>query len=136
MERADLTAFMASADTTEQERYSNTVSGETVDFATSNKIKAEQKAAANPSAPLTQKTGLDAATWYGEMSTTVGDTRKVAGQAVDQIISRANTLKSNATKSLLLTSIVTLLLLVLLLSTALARPLRKLRSGTFDAMTR
>jgi len=44
---------MASADTTEQERYSNTVSGETVDFATSNKIKAEQKAAANPSAPLT-----------------------------------------------------------------------------------
>ena len=70
------------------------------------------------------------------MSTTVGDTRKVAGQAVDQLISRANTLKSNATKSLLLTSIVTLLLLVLLLSTALARPLRTLRSGTFDAMTR
>jgi len=70
------------------------------------------------------------------MSTTVGDTRKVAGQAVDQMISRANTLKSNATKSLLLTSIVTLLLLVLLLSTALPRPLRKLRSGTFDAMTR
>jgi hypothetical protein len=135
-ERADLTAFMASAGTTEQERYSNTVSGEAVDFATSNKIQAEQQAAANPSAPLTRKAGLDAATWYGEMSTTVGDTRKVADQAVGQIIGRANTLKSNATTSLLLTSIVTLLLLVLLLSTALARPLRKLRSGTFDAMTR
>jgi hypothetical protein len=107
-----------------------------VDFATSDKIQAEQQAAANPSAPLTRKTGLDAATWYGEMSTTIGDTRKVADQAVGQITGRANTLKSNATKSLLLTSTVTLLLLVLLLSTALARPLRRLRSGTFDAVTR
>ena len=135
-ERADLTTFMASTDTTEQEFYSNTVSGEAVDFATSNKIQAEQQAAANPSAPLTRKTGLDAATWYGEMSTTIGDTRKVADQAVGQITGRANTLKSNATKSLLLTSVVTLLLLVLLISTALARPLRRLRSGTFDAVTR
>jgi hypothetical protein len=134
--RADLTTFMASTDTTEQEFYSNTVSGEAVDFATSDKIQAEQQAAANPSAPLTRKTGLDAATWYGEMSTTIGDTRKVADQAVGQITGRANTLKSNATKSLLLTSTVTLLLLVLLLSTALARPLRRLRSGTFDAVTR
>ncbi len=135
-ERADLTAFTASTDTTEQEFYSNTVSGAAVDFATSNKIQAEQQAAANPSAPLTRKTGLDAATWYGETSTTIGDTRKVADQAVGQITGRADTLKSNATKSLLLTSVVTLLLLVLLISTALARPLRRLRSGTFDAVTR
>jgi len=76
------------------------------------------------------------ATGYGEMSTTVGGTRKVADQAVGQITGRADTLTSNATKSLLLTGVVTLLLLVLLLSTALARPLRTLRSGTFDAMTR
>jgi hypothetical protein len=92
--------------------------------------------AANPSAPLTPNTGLDAATWYGDMSTTIGDTRKVAGQLNGQITVRANTLKSNATRSLLLTSIVTLLLLVLLISTALVRPLRKLRSGPLDALTR
>ena len=59
------------------------------------------------------------------MSTTIGDTRKIADQLADQITVRANTLKANATKSLLLTSIVTLLLLVLLILTALARPLRK-----------
>jgi hypothetical protein len=59
-----------------------------------------------------------------------------ADQAVGQITGRADTLKSNATKSLLLTGVVTLLLLALLLSTALARPLRRLRSGTFDAVTR
>jgi hypothetical protein len=40
------------------------------------------------------------------------------------------------TNILLLTSIVTLLLLVLMISTALARPLRKLRPGTLDAATR
>jgi len=47
----------------------------------------------------------------------------------------ARCLKSNATKSLLLTSIVTLLLLVLLLSTALAAATQA-AFGTFDAMTR
>jgi hypothetical protein len=49
----------------------------------------------NPSAPLTRNTGLDAATWYDMMSTTIGDTRKIAGQISD----RADTLKSNATRS-------------------------------------
>jgi hypothetical protein len=58
------------------------------------------------------------------MSTTIGDTRKVADQLDGQITVRANTLKANATKSLLLTSIATLILLVLLISAVLARRLR------------
>ena len=62
--------------------------------------------------------------WYGDMSTTIGDTRKVADQLDGQITVRANTLKANATKSLLLTSIATLVLLMLLISAVLARPLR------------
>jgi len=135
-ERADLAAFMASAGTTEHQLFANTVAGAAVNQATAQDILAEQAAAANPSAPPTRNTGLDAATWYGDMGTTIGDTRKVADQAVGQITVRANTLKSNATKRLLLASIVTLLLLVLLISTALARPLRKGRSGTSDAETR
>ena len=139
-ERASLAAFTASADTAEQELFSNTVSGAAVDHAANQEALAEQAAATNPSAPLTANTGLDAATWYGDMSTTIGDTREVADQDVGQITVRANTLKSNATKSLLLTSIVTLLLLMLLISTALARslprPLRKLRPGMPDAVTR
>ncbi len=65
------------------------------------------------------------------MSTTIGDTRKVADQLAGQITDQANTLKSNATKSLLLTSIATLvLLLLLLISAVLARPLRKQRADT------
>ena len=72
-----------------------------------------------------RNTGLDAATWYGDMSTTIGDTRKVTGQLAGQITVRADTLKSNATRSLLLTSIVTLLLLVLLISAAAGRSLTR-----------
>jgi hypothetical protein len=139
---ADLTDFNASASATEQQLFSNTVSGAAVDLAGSSEELAEQAAATHPSAPLTGNSGLAAATWYSEMSTTIGDTRKVTGQLTGQITARANTLKSNATYRLLLTSIVTLalLLLVLLTSAALAlsltRPSRRPQPGRLDARIR
>jgi len=130
-EISDLTTFNSSAGMTEQELFANNVSGAVVDQAAEQEALAEQAAAASPSAPLTRNTGLDAATWYADMSTTIGDTRKVADQLAGQITDQANTLKSNATKSLLLTSIATLvLLLLLLISAVLARPLRKQRADT------
>jgi hypothetical protein len=132
-QQADLTAFTASADNAEQQFFDNTVSGPAVDRASAQETLAEAAATAKPSAPLARNTGLDAATWYANMSTTIGDTRKVADQLSGQVTARANTLKANAAKALLLTIILTLLLLVLLISTALARPLArllpKLRSG-------
>jgi hypothetical protein len=80
---------------------------------------------------------LSAATWYGDMSTTIGDTRKVADQLAGQITGQANTLESNATKSLLLTSTAALaLLVVLLISAVLARPLRKQHADPPVAVTR
>jgi hypothetical protein len=99
--------------------------------------RAEYQAAASPSAPPTRNPGLDAATWYGDMTTTIGDTRKVADQLAGQITGQANTLKSNAAKTLLLTSTAVLaLLLVLLISAVLARPLRKQHADTPVAVTR
>jgi hypothetical protein len=137
---ADQTAFTATANTAEQQLFTNTVAGPAVDQASMQETLAESAATAHPSALLTRNTGLDAATWYANMSTTIGDTRKVADQLSGQVTARANTLKANAAKALLLTSILTLLLLVLLISTALARPLArllpKLRSGPPDAVTR
>jgi len=60
------------------------------------------------------------------MSTTISDTRKVAGQLTSQITDRADTLKSDATTNLLLTSTGTLIVLVvLLILAALARPPRR-----------
>jgi hypothetical protein len=84
-ERTDLTDFNTSANTAEQELYSKTVSGQLVDIATSDGILAEQRAATSPRKPLTGETGLDAATWYRDKSTTIRDTRKVTGQLTSQI---------------------------------------------------
>jgi Nitrate and nitrite sensing len=135
-EVSDLTAFNASAGLTEQQLLDNTVAGAVVDRAAAQETLAEQEAAARPSAPLTRNAGLDAGTWYGEVSTTIADMGKVASQLTGQITGQANTLKSDATKSLLFTSVVTLvLLLMLLVSAVLARPLRQQQAGTLDAVT-
>jgi hypothetical protein len=134
---SDLAAFDSSGGTAEQERFANTVAGPAVDRAAAQETLAESAAAASPSAPLTRSTGLDAAAWYGDMSTTIGDTGTVVGQLAGQITAQANALKSNAAKSLLLAGTAALaLLLVLLISAVLARPLRKQDAGTPVATTR
>ena len=122
-QQADLGDFNASADTAEQRLFSNTVSGLAVDRA----VVGEARAEAVPVARLTGRFGLDAATWYGDMSTTIGDTREVANQLVGQVTARAGALRSDATRRLVLTSIVTLglLLLVLLISAAVGRSLTR-----------
>jgi hypothetical protein len=127
-ERTDLTDFNASTNTAEQELYSTTVSGQRVDVAASNEIQALQIAATSPGKPLTSA-GLDAATWYRDMSITISDTRKVTGQLVGQISGRADALRSDAARSLLLISIATGVLLLLLLAAAvLARPRYQIRT--------
>jgi nitrate/nitrite sensing protein/HAAS domain-containing protein len=122
-QHADLSDFNASTDTTEQRLFSNTVSGAAVDRA----LEAEARAEAVPVAQLKGRFGLDAATWYGDMSTTIGDTREVANQLVGQVTARAGALRSDATTRLVLTSIATLglLLLVLLISAAVGRSLTR-----------
>jgi hypothetical protein len=120
---ADLAAFNSSAGPAGQQFFANTVSGPAVDRAAVQETLAESAAAAHPSAPLTRSAGLDAATWYADMSTTIDDTRTVAGQLAGQVTGQANTLHSDAVKTLLLTSTAALaLLLLLLISAVLARP--------------
>ncbi len=136
-EVADMTAFKTSAGPAKQQLFADTVAGAAADRAAAQETLAEQEAAASPSAPLTRNAGLNAATWYGGMSTTIAGMRKVAGQLAGQITGQADTLNSNATRSLLLTSIATLaLLLVLLISAVLARPPCKQHAGTLNAVTR
>jgi Nitrate and nitrite sensing len=136
-EAAELTAFNTSASPAEQQLFYNTVAGAAVDRATTQEILAEAAAAGSRSAPLTRNGGLNAATWYADMRTTIADMRTVTGQLAGQITRQADTLKSDATRSLLLTSIATLaLLLVLLISAVLARPPRKQHAGPPGAVTR
>jgi hypothetical protein len=116
--RSDLSAFNSAASPAEQKLFGNTVSGAAVDRATALEILAEQSAATHPSAPLTGQAGLDAGTWYPEMTTTIADTRVVTGHLVGQLSGQADALKSDAIRNLLLTSMVTLLLLLVLLTSA------------------
>jgi hypothetical protein len=135
---ADEPGFDSAANRTEQEYFSNTVSGAQVDAAAAQEKLAEALGTCPHASPLTAHgSSLTASRWYGEMSTKISDIRKVVGQLTSQITDRANTLKSDATRSLLLTSIATLvLLLVLLISAALVRPPRKQHAGTPEALTR
>ncbi len=130
--------FDAAASNPEQQVLSNTVSGLRVDRARSEEDLAQSTLAANPNASLTAHNALNAATWYTNMSAIIGDTRQVADELAGTVTTRANALRSKATQTLLVTSLVTLvlLLLVLLVSTfvarSLIRPLRKLRSDALD----
>ncbi len=136
--KADLADFDASSGTAGQQFYSNTVSGNPVDVAASDEILAEQMATSEPTVPLTNSPQLKPGTWNTDMTATISDTRDVANQLTTAITDRANTLRSEATAQLLVTSLVTLLLLllVLLVSTIVARslirPLRKLRTDALD----
>jgi Nitrate and nitrite sensing/HAAS len=124
-EHSDLAAFNSSAGPVGQQLFSRTVSGNEVDVAASTEIQVEQVAAARPSAPLTPNIGMDAAEWYRDKSTTIDDTRQVTGHLVSQVSGQADTARSRATRDLLFSGIATLIvLLVLVISAVLARPLR------------
>ncbi len=111
-EQSDLADFNAAAGTDEQQHFASTVSGPAVDSARAQEDLAEARSNATPRAPLTSGPGLDAATWYSNKSTEIGDTRLVTDQLAGQLIGRANTLKSNATKRLLLAGAVALILVL------------------------
>ncbi len=139
LQTADQADFTGSTSTAQQQNFQNTVSGPRVDLARSQEELAESMASAKPSQPLTaHNSGLTADGWYTNMSATIDDTRQVADQLDSAVLARANALRSRATQTLLITSVVTLLLLllVLLVSTIVARslirPLRKLRSDALD----
>jgi signal transduction histidine kinase len=141
-EQADQSNFFASTDTTEQQNFNNTVSGLQVDLAASEeKLAITESAKTPPVALTTRNLGADAFTagrWYDNMAATIGDTRKVVDDLTASITNRAGSLSSQATRGLVGTSVVTVLLflLVLLVSAMVARslirPLRKLRSDALD----
>jgi len=145
---ADQTDFNASASETEQSILTNTLAGTQVDSASAEEALAESLAA-KPNTLLTSGgSNLNAQAWFGNMSAEINKARAVAeggsqgvAQAsglVSQITTRANTLKSNSQRNLLVAAIATALVLglVLLISTmvarSLTRPLRKLRSDALD----
>ena len=138
-QQADQAEFDASTSEAEQEYFNNATSGSPESAAQFEETLAQQIAAQNPNAPLTVRTaGLTAQNWYANQSVTIDGTRTVADGLVAAISSRAHTLRSQATQTLLITSVVTLLLLFLvvlissIVARSLTRPLRKLRTDALD----
>jgi signal transduction histidine kinase len=134
---AELSDFTAAASESEAEYFDNTVAGPRVDLAAAEETLAEQVGGAAPNSPLTSH-GLTATGWYDNQQAAIDDVRTVADGLVSDITVRASMLRSQATRNLLINSLVAvvLLLLVLLISTVVARslirPLRKLRSDALD----
>jgi signal transduction histidine kinase len=134
---ADQSEFTASTNENEVEYFNNTVSGSGVDLAEAQETLAGEVGSQEPNSPLTAH-GLSAAGWYQNMQAMIGGTRTVADGLVTSITARANTLRSQATQNLLITSVLALALLVLVLfmstvvARSLTRPLRKLRSDALD----
>jgi len=134
---AEQSDFTAAASESEAEYFNNTVSGPGVDLAAADETLAEQVGSASPNSPLTSH-GLTANGWYDNQKAAIDDVRTVVGGLVSDITARASMLRSQATRNLLINSLVAvvLLLLVLLISTVVARslirPLRKLRSDALD----
>jgi signal transduction histidine kinase len=138
-QQADEAEFDASTSEAEQEYFNNATSGSPESAAAFEETLAQQISAQNPNAPLTVRTaGLTAQNWYNNQSVTIEGTRSVADGLVAAISSRAHTLRSQATQTLLITSLVTLVLLFLvvlissIVARSLTRPLRKLRSDALD----
>ncbi len=129
--------FQSSASLPEQQQFQNTVSGTPVDQAAF-----EEQVATSTSTNGSVGIGLaptDApATWYNNMTFTVGKMRAVESQLVNNIVARSRSLQSSATRSAVITSVITLVLLivVLLFTTLVARsmirPLRRLREDALD----
>src|SRR5579859_1203636 len=140
-EKADLANFNASVDLAEQQNYSDTVTGSQVGVAGQQESLAVEllpfTSAAHPLTPANAHT-LAEPTVNEDMSFVVGRVRVVSRELTGTISALANTSRSNATRNLLITSAVAvvLLFLVLLISAlvarSLTRPLRKLRTDALD----
>jgi signal transduction histidine kinase len=138
---ADLANFNAAVGLTQQQKYSDTVTGPQVAEAASEVKLAlallPSVSSAHPLTPANAHT-LAPANVNNDMSFTIGKIRQVGDGLTGAISALANTSRNNATRNLLITSTlaVVLLFLVLLISAlvarSLTRPLRKLRADALD----
>jgi hypothetical protein len=126
-DKADLANFNASVNLAKQQSYSNTVSGPPVDTASQQESVAEALLTGPGPHQLTPQNArlLAAANVNDDWSFTIGKVRQVADELTGNISTLANTSRTNASTSLLVTGLVTLLLLLLvvLVFTIVARSL-------------
>jgi len=148
-EAADENQFNSVASVQESQLFENRVSGSAVDEARAQEELAITQAGAGQNlnifsggtapADCAASNNTDPAPcWFFTQGTTIQDMRDVSDGLVGNIISQANTLRSNALNTATITSAVTLFLLILVLiittfvARSMIRPLRKLRSDALE----
>jgi signal transduction histidine kinase len=143
-QQADTDAFDQAASVTEQQDYNNTVAGPQVDEAKSAEKLAVATADANETLTIgtpqtcTSSNLTAPECWFTTQSNQISQMRTVSNKLVGAITNQANSLESNALHTAVLVSVATLvlLLLVLLITTFVARsmirPLRKLRADALE----
>ena len=139
-ETAELAQFQSSSSVAEQQTYSDTVAGPPVDQAAAMELQALNSSAANGNFTVTAPPGAasTASAWYSNMSATLTKMRTVEQGLANSIIAQSRALHAAATRSVLQTGLIVLLVLIVVLmitivvARSMVRPLRKLRTGALE----
>jgi signal transduction histidine kinase len=147
-EAADENQFSSVASVQESQLFENTVSGSQVDEARAQEELAITQSTAGenlnilsagiPADCAANNAGEPATCWFYTQGVALDKMRAVSNGLVANIISQANTLRSNALKTATIVSALTLFLLILVLiittfvARSMIRPLRKLRSDALE----
>ncbi|HEY2693421.1 MAG TPA: nitrate- and nitrite sensing domain-containing protein [Streptosporangiaceae bacterium] len=138
---AEFAEFQSASSLAEQQFYSDTVAGPPVDQASAMELQALNSSAANNGnftvtapAPFTDPANA----WNSTMSATLSKMRTVEQGLVNSIITQSHALHASATRSVLQTGLIVLIVLIVVLmitivvARSMVRPLRKLRTGALE----
>ncbi len=138
---AEFTEFQGSTSIAEQQFYSDTVAGPAVDQAHAMELQALTSSAANDGnfTVAAPPGSADTATaWYSNMSSSLGKIRTVEQGLANSVIAQSRALHAAATRSVLQTGLIVLIVLIVVLmitivvARSMVRPLRKLRTGALE----
>ena len=142
-QQAELEEFQSAASIGEQQVYSNTVAGPSVDAAQEMEKQAIGSGGSGGSLvvqvpPGSPRSATASAVWNSDMTTTLTDMRKVEQGLVKSIIGQSRSQHSALTRTAVETGIevlavlIVVLMITIVVARSMVRPLRKLRTGALE----
>ncbi|WP_433814076.1 sensor histidine kinase [Actinomadura scrupuli] len=134
----EILAFQTAATPSQRQFFEDTVSGSDIDLGETLRQRIVSLASESKTLSVAPLTADDAVQWSTSTAATVNKMRTAERQLSDAIISRSDTLKSDARQAaliggvLLFLVIFLVLLVTLVVARSLVRPLRRLRTGALD----
>jgi signal transduction histidine kinase len=142
-QQAELEEFQSAANIGEQQVYSNTVAGPSVDAAQEMEKQAIASGGSGGSLAVqvpsgSQQSATASAVWNSDMTATLTDMRKVEQGLVNSIIGQSRSQHSALTRTAVETGIevlavlIVVLMITIVVARSMVRPLRKLRTGALE----